>query len=71
MVINDFHVVGVAIPPLKANTPLVVDADAVLASTIARELLQAIRRWNPKVLNCDSPIQHPQFPQGYLLNILG
>ena len=71
MIIDNLHVVGISIPPLEANTPLVVDADAVLACTIVREFLQAICGWNPEILQRDSPIQHPQFSQGHLLNILG
>ena len=35
MVINNFNVLGVAIDPNKANAPLVVDTDAVLASAVA------------------------------------
>ena len=71
MIIDNLHVVGIPIPPLEANTPLVVDADAVLACTIVGEFLQAICGWNPEIRQRHSPIQHPQFSQGHLLNILG
>ena len=37
VVIDDFHVVGVGFLPPEANPPLIVDADAVLSPSIARE----------------------------------
>jgi hypothetical protein len=42
MIINDFHVIGVAIVPSKTNPILVVDPDAVLSQPRALERLQAI-----------------------------
>ncbi len=50
MIIDNLYVVGIPISPLKANTPLVVDPDAVLACTIVGEFLQAICGWNPEIL---------------------
>lgn len=44
MVIDDFHVKGVAMLEAKAQAPLVVDADAPLALAAPTELLQAIAR---------------------------
>jgi hypothetical protein len=40
MIIGDFNVIGAVFPPFKADSVLVVDANAVLALTIARKLLQ-------------------------------
>ena len=71
MIVGDFHVVGIPLPPFEADTPLVVDANAVLACTIVREFLQAICGWNPEILQRDSPIQHAQLSQGHLLYVLG
>ena len=34
MIVNDFHVMRVLIFPAKADSPLVVDLDAVLAGAI-------------------------------------
>ena len=36
--------------PLEANPPLLIDADAVLASPISRKLFQAIARWQAQVI---------------------
>jgi hypothetical protein len=44
MIIGDFYVINIALPPLKADSPLIVDADAILARSISMELLQAVRR---------------------------
>jgi len=35
VVINDFHMDGIAAGPLKTDAPLIVDANAVLAFAIA------------------------------------
>src|SRR6185312_12892211 len=44
MVVNDLYIAGVAVLPAKAHAKLVVDADAVLAGTVALEQLQPIAR---------------------------
>ncbi len=46
MIIRDLHFVGIAIPPFEADSPLVVDADAVLADLndlISKPLYNALR----------------------------
>ena len=55
--------------PLKDNTPLIVDSDAMLASTIAFQPLQSIGGRNTKVGQCDSSVQHAKFSEGNLLDI--
>ena len=40
MVIAELHVVGIPVAPSKADTPLIVDADAVLADTASRQRLR-------------------------------
>jgi uncharacterized protein YcnI len=45
MVINNFNLLGMAIDPNKANAPLVVDADAVLPSTVAAQSFQPVAGW--------------------------
>jgi hypothetical protein len=44
MVIDNFHIKSVPIPPLKTNTPLIVNADAVLSFSVALERFQFIAR---------------------------
>ena len=64
MVINDFNVMGIATYPTKADPPLVVDADAVLADTVGGEFLQTIRRWDPEVSKTRGGIEHQQLTKG-------
>ncbi len=50
MIINNLHVVDVTFYPTETNTPLVVDADAVLPLTIALQRLQVIAWRNPQIV---------------------
>ena len=50
VVVCDLDVVGVASLPPEADPSLVVDADAVLTLSVARELLETIARGNPHIL---------------------
>jgi hypothetical protein len=50
MVIQNFNFVGIAGVPAKTNSPLIVDPDAVLALPITVELLEAIARRNPQII---------------------
>ena len=42
MVVDDFHVVGVAIPPHEADAILIIDPDAVLALALAVQRFQPV-----------------------------
>ena len=48
MVIDNFNAGGMAINPHKANPPLGVDADAVLAFPVAFEGFQLVTWWHPQ-----------------------
>ena len=67
MVIHDLHVVGVAIAPDKADSPLIVDADAVLALAVASQPFETIPRGSRKVAEFDGGIKDSQFPSRHLL----
>jgi hypothetical protein len=68
MIIHDFHIPGVAITPSEADPPLVVDANAISARTIAFQAFEAVSRWTPKVVNRNGRIHGMQFCLGPLLN---
>lgn len=70
MVVHDFHIIRIAILPAKANTPLLIDAYAVLAPPIAVQLFQPIGRGYAQRTQVGCGIEHPQFPHGHALNIL-
>jgi len=42
MIVRYLDVVGVAVAPAEADSPLIVDPDAVLTGAIATQLLQPI-----------------------------
>lgn len=47
---SDLYIISVAIAPSETDSPLVIDVEAVLVAPIARQLLQAIGRWNTQIL---------------------
>jgi hypothetical protein len=63
MVINYLDLVGVAVAPLKADSPLIVDADAVLASAVACQFFQPIAWGDTKIIQYLGCIHQQQFPQ--------
>ncbi len=63
MIVGYFRGIGVIIAPFKTNAPLIVDADAVLANSIAFELLEPVARRHPKVLKGVGRIKDQKLPQ--------
>lgn len=49
MIIDDFDFHGATLGPSKANAPLIVDANAVLALSIAFQRFESMRRRNEEV----------------------
>jgi hypothetical protein len=54
---------GIAVPPVETNAPLVIDSDAVLPSPIAPQLFQSVAGRTPKVRERLGTVQDEQFPQ--------
>ena len=69
MVVDDFDVVGVPAGPTETDTPLVIDADAVLSSAIASQLFEAVRGWNAKVDETGRGVEHEELPESGWLEI--
>jgi hypothetical protein len=63
VIVNDLDLVRIAILPTEADSPLVIDADAVLARAITAELLEAIPRRHPEILQLLGGINHDQLPE--------
>lgn len=63
MVVNDLDVLRIAICPAKAGSPLIVDANAVLADAIALELLQTIVWRDAEILECLCGVDDNQLPK--------
>lgn len=60
MVIHDFDDLSSATRPPKADSPLVIDADAVLALAVAPEGFQSIARRDPQVIEAASDLELPK-----------
>ena len=63
VVVDDLDVEGIGGAPDEADAPLIVDADAVLASTIALERLEAISGRNAQVGEGVGRIEDDEFPK--------
>ncbi len=50
MIVHNLHLISVSFAPAKTDSPLFVDANAVLPSAISRKLLQMIARGNSKIV---------------------
>jgi len=62
MVVEDFHVLGRAFPPDKADPPLVVDPDAVLTPAVAFQGFQPVPRRHLEILKGLGRVDHLQLP---------
>jgi len=58
MVIRDLDIERVTAEPLKTDSPLVIDSDAVLPSAIAAEFFKSICRWDTQVIEVDGIVDH-------------
>jgi hypothetical protein len=69
VVIDDFHVVDVTFDPSEADTPLIVDPDAVLAFAVALERLKTIGWRNSQIIKGEGIAEHTQLAPGHGLDI--
>ena len=61
MGVNDLTLFRAVLAPAKTNSPLVVDANAVLAFPITFQRFKPIRRWCQQVPQFRCIVQHLQF----------
>jgi len=69
MIINNFDTVRSSIRPTKANTPLIVDSNAVLTRTIALECFKMIAGWNLQIFKPISNFKLSEFSSCNLGNV--
>ena len=62
MVVDDFHIVGIASLPSKADAPLVIDANAVLTLAVALECLELVTGRGLQVREDSRAVQVQQLP---------
>jgi hypothetical protein len=63
VVVDDLDVLRPGRGPPETDPPLVINADAVLASTVTFECLQPVAWWNAKVIQDLGSIRHGEFAQ--------
>jgi hypothetical protein len=61
MVVKDFHVKRVPVPPHETYAVLIVDPPAVLSGAIPAQRLQLITRRHPQVVERNGGIENRQF----------
>ena len=60
MVINDLDVFGTRSGPSEAESPLVIDPDAVLALSVAAKCFEPVSGRHPQVLEAGGDFELPQ-----------
>jgi hypothetical protein len=68
VVIDDFDLVGITAFPAKADAPLIVDADTMLALPWSNQLLKSIGRRDPEVVGRFRSVQDQELAKSYALN---
>ena len=69
MVINDLNTLRMALSPEKANSPLVVDANAVLAPAVGLQCLQLVARWDAQAGKLGGRVDLKQLAPGDALDV--
>jgi hypothetical protein len=62
MVVDDLDVMGISVLPAEADTPLIIDADAVLSGSVATQRFQPVVRRDAQILEVLGIVQHAQLP---------
>jgi hypothetical protein len=71
MIVRDLDIVGVALGPSEANTPLIVDPNAHLPCAVSFRSFESITRRVAQVLNRGCGIELPEFAKRPILNAAG
>jgi hypothetical protein len=64
VVVDNFNLGWARPGPSKADPPLIVDADAVLAGPVALQLLQSIARGNSEIVEIYRGVEDEEFSKG-------
>ena len=62
MIIYDFNIERIAVFPQKANSPLIVDSDAIVTLPVTRQRLKPVSRNSRDVLQFLGIVEHPELP---------
>jgi hypothetical protein len=69
VIVNNLGVVYTVLLPFEANAPLIIDANAVLSSSLAFQCFKSIRWRNTQIGQCYRPVQHDQLAFGNPLDV--
>jgi hypothetical protein len=69
VVVNDLDIRGITIGKPKTHTPLVIDANAPLTLSFARELFLSIIWRYAQFLHANDPVEHRQLAHSHPLDI--
>src|ERR1700689_751826 len=69
VIIRNLQVVSVSVTPHKTNTPLVVDAYAVLPGTLTFQLMKSVTRRHSQIRQTFGRVQHQEFSSRWLSNV--
>lgn len=64
MVVGDFNVVSIPVLPAEANSPLLVDPDAVLSFPVAVKLFQTVSGRDTQVIQSERCVELIQLHNG-------
>lgn len=64
VVVGDFDVVRVLVFPAKAYPELIVNANAILAGSIAFQCFEMVARWKSEFVECRGCFKLSEFAQG-------
>jgi len=63
VVIDDLDPVGSSAAPLEADSPLLVDPDAVLAGTVPGQFLEPVPGWNSEIVEVLGRVQQQKLAE--------
>ena len=63
MVVNDLNPFWTSVAPPEADTPLIIDSNAVLPRTITAQTLESVTRRNPEVFQTARSVNLTQLAQ--------
>jgi hypothetical protein len=69
VIIHNFHVVGVSVAPHKTDTPLVVDADAVLSRAVMFQLMKPVTRRHSQIHQALGRVKHQKLSPSWLPDV--
>ena len=71
MIIRHFDLVRIAILPLKADAPLIVNSNTILSLAVAMQFFQPIAGGHPDILKRLRSVQNQQLPEGSAAQLMG